>query len=434
MTGLALGRTGSTRRRASWSIADQGLSSLTNFALTIIVARSASVGEFGAFELTLSIYLFALGASRAISSEPLMVRHSDDSGPGVAQAAAQATGVAVVVAVVAAPVCVGVGTLLEEPSGHAVRALALCLPGLLLQDAWRFAFFAAGHPAKAAANDALWGISQLVIVGWLVQRQGSTIADFVLAWGASATLAAAVGAVQAGVVPRPLDMAHWLRRHRDLGPRFLGEFAVGLGSFQLSLWLIGFIGGLAVLGAIRAASVVLGPLRILLIAAPGAAIPELVRLRTGSVQRVTRTVTTISLALGLLIGAWGVGAWLLPASIGELVVGDSWEPARRVLLLITLSWSGLGLATGPMIGLRALAAARRSFRTRLLVAPALLFLPVIGVALGGLTGAGAGMAAVTCGSAVLWATQFRAELRHGVRPDAPAASDPQLAQPPAAPT
>lgn len=420
----ALERTGSGRRRTTWSITDQALSSLTNFALTIVVARSATVGAFGAFELTASIYLFFVGGARAVSAEPLMVRHSDDPADTVATAAGQSTGVALVVGLAAGAVCVAVGTLLDDPSRAAMQALGLCLPGLLLQDAWRYTFFAAGRPAKAAANDALWAVTQVVVLAWLLWTGDPSIAVFVLAWGGSATIAAAAGLLQSGVVPRPGDVRLWLRRHRDLAPRFLGEFGVGLGTAQLSLWLIGVLGGLAVLGAIRAATVLIGPFRILLIAAPGAAIPELVRMRNTSLPRFTRAVAVTSWALAGLIGVWGVGVYLLPESVGELILGDSWEPAREVLLLVTLSWSALGIATGALIGLRVLAAARQSFRARLVIAPAVLVTSVVSVQLGGLTGAATGLAAVSCGSAVVWTIQFRSALREASTGERPPADQP----------
>jgi len=374
------------------------------------VARSASAGGFGAFELTASIYLFFVGASRAVGAEPLMVRHSDDPEGVVAGAAVEATGVALVAGLVTGPVCLLVGALLDDPSGPAIQALGVCLPGLLLQDSWRYVFFAAGRPAKAAANDALWALCQLVLVGWLLWRGDPSIAAFVLAWGASATIAAAAGVVQARLVPRPLAVATWLRRHRDLAPRFLGEFGVGLGSAQLALWLIGVLGGLSILGAIRAATVLIGPFRILLIAAPGAAIPELVRIRNTSLRRFTRAVAVISTALVVSIGAWGTAVWFLPTSAGEAVLGDSWEAAHHVLPWVTLSWSALGLATGALIGLRVLAAARRSFRARLVIAPTVLVVAVVGVEAGGLEGAAAGLALASCGSAVVWLIQLRAAL------------------------
>ena len=63
-------------RRASWSFGDQALSSLTNFALAVVVARAVTAEEFGAFGLAFSAYLLVLGLVRAVTAEPLLVRAS----------------------------------------------------------------------------------------------------------------------------------------------------------------------------------------------------------------------------------------------------------------------------------------------------------------------------------------------------------------------
>ena len=97
----------------------------------------------------------------------------------------------------------------------------------------------------------------------------------------SALVGAVIGVVQAGILPRPTQVGIWWRDQRELAWRFLGEFTVGTGAAQLCIWLIGLVrpGGLKVLGALRGALVLIGPMRIFLAAAPAAAIPELVRLR-----------------------------------------------------------------------------------------------------------------------------------------------------------
>ena len=40
-------------------------------------------------------------------------------------------------------------------------ALGLTLPGLLLQDSWRYAFFALGRGSQALLNDTVWAVSML---------------------------------------------------------------------------------------------------------------------------------------------------------------------------------------------------------------------------------------------------------------------------------
>ncbi len=60
-----------------------------------------------------------------------------------------------------------------------------------MQDAWRFAFFAAGTGRKAFVNDLVWGVA--LVPGMVVAARVGSVAAFVLAWGASAAVAAAYG-------------------------------------------------------------------------------------------------------------------------------------------------------------------------------------------------------------------------------------------------
>ena len=48
-----------------WGVADQGMSSLTNFAVNIYIARELGAVEYGAFALRSSPTRFALNASAA---------------------------------------------------------------------------------------------------------------------------------------------------------------------------------------------------------------------------------------------------------------------------------------------------------------------------------------------------------------------------------
>ena len=49
-------------RRLSWGVADQAVSSLTNFAVNIYIARYLGAVQYGAFSLAYVTYGFALQA------------------------------------------------------------------------------------------------------------------------------------------------------------------------------------------------------------------------------------------------------------------------------------------------------------------------------------------------------------------------------------
>jgi hypothetical protein len=97
------------------------------------------------------------------------------------------------------------------------------LPGLTLQDSWRFAFFAAGRGASALVNDLVW-TSLLILALFLLHRSGDgSVVRCLLAFGGTASLAAVLGSLQAGVTPRPARVGAWLREHRQLSARYLVE-------------------------------------------------------------------------------------------------------------------------------------------------------------------------------------------------------------------
>src|SRR6266511_2221444 len=74
--GLFTGFVAEAGRKFSWGLADQVFSSLTNFALTFLVARSVGADEFGDFAIAFTIYLTAMGVTRAAITSPLSIRYS----------------------------------------------------------------------------------------------------------------------------------------------------------------------------------------------------------------------------------------------------------------------------------------------------------------------------------------------------------------------
>src|SRR5262245_15550550 len=117
--------------KSAWGLADQALSSATNVALTVVIAREVGAADLGAFGVAYAAYLILVGLSRAVCSEPLLVRH----GQGGAR---ESTGIALSCGVVAGVLLYGVALVLGGRAGSALVPLALFLPALLLKDAWRY--------------------------------------------------------------------------------------------------------------------------------------------------------------------------------------------------------------------------------------------------------------------------------------------------------
>src|ERR1700735_4120216 len=97
-------------KRLSWGVADQAVSSLTNFAVSIYVARVLGAAQLGAFSLAYVTYGFMLNASRGLATDPLLVRFSNTDLPRWRRAVADCTGTAACVGL-AAGVCAVIASL-----------------------------------------------------------------------------------------------------------------------------------------------------------------------------------------------------------------------------------------------------------------------------------------------------------------------------------
>jgi O-antigen/teichoic acid export membrane protein len=395
-------RPGSRRTRLSWGVGDQALSSLTNFGLGILVARTVTPVGFGAFSISFATYTLLLGATRAIASEPLVVRYSDSQRSTWRSGVESATGTAVVIGTLAGAVCIAAGAVTGGAFRSALVPLGLMLPGLLVQDTWRYAFFAQHRPAAAFFNDMVWTCFQAIAVAIVFLAGRPNVSWFVIAWGGAGALTACAGALQAGIVPRPREVMGWLRSQRDLAPRYLAEFGARNGAQTGIVYAAASLSGLAAAGALRAGQIVLGPPNILNMGLTGAAIPEAVRALRRSRRHLWRLTQLLSLAIALPALLWGAVVLALPDDVGRALLGASWEPAQAVLVPLTLALAASGALTGPTVGLRALADARRSLRARLITGMMSFGGGLVGTVIGGAPGAATGLAAGLWTGVVVW--------------------------------
>lgn len=404
---------GSTRRafagRLSWGLADQAASSISNFAVGIYVARSLGVTAFGVFSLAWVTYGVVLNVSRGLATDPLVVRFSGVSDTAWRGAVARSSGTALGVGTAIGAACVVAGLALGGQVGPAFACLGVMLPGLLLQDAWRYAFFAAGTGKKAFVNDVVWGVA-LVPAMVLAARAGS-VAAFVLAWGASATVAAGYGYVQSGILPRTAQARDWLREQRDLGYRYLVENVSLSGASQLRAYGLGAIVGVGAVGAVRGAELLLGPFLAVLMGLSLVTVAEAARVLRRAPDRLGRFCLLLGGGQAVAALCWGAALLLMPDRLGELVLGDVWHSAAQLIVPVTLGVAGAGLGTGAAAGLRALAAARRSLRCQLFASACYVAGGLGGAALAGTVGSAWGVATATLAASAVWWLQLRSALR-----------------------
>jgi O-antigen/teichoic acid export membrane protein len=406
--------------RVAWGMADQIMSSATNFLTGLFAARALGPSGFGYFSLLWTTYAVILTMSRGLATDPLTVRFSDGAADRrvLRDAIARSTGLAVAFGTLVAVLAVTGGALLGGNLGHGFMALGVVAPTLLLQDAWRYASLCSAAPRQALLNDTVWGIALVPAIILAAPHAGA--GGFVLAWGAAAAVAAAFGFVQWRIRPHVGGALGWLREHRDLSTRYVFENVSVSGTGQIIAFGLGGLAGIAAVGSMRGAQQLLGPFTVLLYGISFVVVPEGTRILRASPHRFR----TFCLGIGatLCTGALSLGVVLefVPARYGRMLLGQVWDPAHPLLLPCSFVLAAAGMSTGAGCGLRAMGAARRSLPTQLRSSAITVVGGLSGAALDGARGCCWGMAgAVAIGATLMW-RQFGLALREWDVPGSPA--------------
>lgn len=391
-------------RRLGWGVADQAVSSLTNVAVSLYVVHSIGAAQFGAFSLAYVTYGFALNASRGLSTDPLMVRFSAVSGRVWRRGVRSSTGMAIAVGLVTGIGALAAAALFRGIIGAAFLGLGLTLPGLMLQDSWRFSFFAAGRGGQAFLNDCIWGATLLPALVLLRVAHHADVFWFTFAWGATACIGAAAGVLQSGLLPRPARAGEWLARHRDLATRYLMEGILSSAVMQVRGYGTAVLLGLAAVGYVQASVTLVGPITILSLGMGLVTLPEGARILHRSPSRFPLFCWLVSGGLALAGLAWGVVLIVaVPRGLGHVAVGGIWRPTYPLLLPQTVYMVGGGIAAGAGTGLHALGAARRSLRVAIIGSVVASAFAVGGAAAYGAQGTIYGIAMGTWfGAALAW--------------------------------
>lgn len=399
--------------KVSWNVVDQGLSAASNFGLAIIVARSVSAAEFGAFAIAFMVYGIAVAAIKSAVGQPLQIHHSAAGWDRQRVEIGRAIGFVLPAAVCGSGIAVVIGLAVSGSAGSSILALAAVLPALLVQDTCRMAMFTIGKPSLATAIDAIWMLAQFALIGALVITGQPPVWLLILAWGASAGISALVGLALLGVRPAITQAKSWFLAERHLVRYLFPEYLLGLGAAQVGLVLVGVIAGASAVGSLRAAQVLLGPLGVLAAAVFQFAVPEMSARPHMSSRHRAMLGLGISAALGLVTVVYAATLLLMPDSFGNALFGDSWVGAAIVLLPMCLASLASSQANGPASVLYAMGRAQWTFRINLVKGPVTIVLLLAGAAASAAQGAAWALFAVELAVLPAWLIAFRKSLRIG---------------------
>ena len=392
------------------------MSSISNFAVSIYVVHELGAAQFGAFSLAYVTYGFALNASRGLSTEPLLVRFSQTDLATWRRATARCTGTATIVGLIGGACVLAVALLLAGLTRLAFMALGLTLPGLMLQDSWRYSFFALGRGGQAFLNDTIWAVALLPALVFLRLTRNENVFWFILAWGVTAAVAAAVGPAQARVIPRLTGIQQWLSRHRDLATRFAAENTTGGAAGQLRIYGLSFILGLTAVGIVQTTNTLMGPINILFLGMSLVAVPEGARVLRRSPERLPLFCLLMSIGEIAVALTWAIVLLItLPRGLGSWLLPSIWPQTYRLIIPQGLYYIGLAAGAGGGVGLHVLGDARRSLRVMISWSAVYVVCALVGAAVGGTVGTVRGGAIATWVSALIYWWALRASLRESAR-------------------
>lgn len=331
------------------SVADQGVAALTNILVLLAAARLSTVADFARFSAVYLVFTVLLGVSGAYTGQPLVLRRG--GGEETRSACRSAVAFTVLAAAALGALLAAVCFLVPGDTARALLTLGLVLPVVLGQDAVRYAFSTLQQPHLALLSDLLRLACVLGALG--AQVYGASPARLITVWGLSALPALLLSAalLHRSTAGAPLVLRPMLRRGH-LGQRFTVEFGVGNATSQLSVLGLGAVGNPLLVGALRGATTLFGPLNVLFTSATSFGPPLLGRITEE--RRRIRATAALAGALAATAGLWATVLALLPDSAGRQLLGDTWSVAAALLPATGSQYAAMAVGTCGMLALRML--------------------------------------------------------------------------------
>lgn len=331
------------------SVADQGVAALTNIMVLVVAARLSTVADFARFSAVYLVFSVLLGVSGAYTGQPLVLRRG--ASDGTRGACRSAVGFTLLASALVGGLLAAVCVMLPGETARALTTLGLVLPVVLAQDTARYAFATLHAQHVALAADTL---RLVCVLGALsVQPHGAPAARLVAVWGLSAlpALLLSVGVLHRRTAGTPVQLSPQLSKGH-LGRRFVVEFGVGNATSQLSVLGLGAVGNPLVVGALRGATTLFGPLNVLFTSATGFGPPLLGRLATDRLR--VRATAALAALLAVTAAGWATVLALLPGSVGRHLLGDTWPTAAALLPATGSQYAAMAVGTCGLLALRLL--------------------------------------------------------------------------------
>lgn len=391
-------------KRVGFALASNSMVSVASFLLSVSIARVSSIVVFSEFSLAMVSYLFITGLSKAAFTNTALSRPEDET--SYKRSLKRSSLVSLIA---------GAGLLIwSAVSGNVfLLVLSLSLPGMVALDFIRTYNSAAQKPLLSLVLSTLWTIATAIACVVSVVSHSSPILIFSI-WAIGGSICGFSGAIfsRVSLSPRwPKD-----RTESSAAVVFSADYLVGAGGAQLTTGLLGFIGDSRILGAIRGAGTLLGPINLISTTARSLLLPYLSRdhdHRSKQFQSaVAAAVVQISVFAPLLLLLQWIPEWL-----GTQLLGETWKIAAIAILPMSIDALFNAVMAPAIAGHRVAFAGSRSIIIRLLIGIPRPFVVLYCAYSWGVFGAAWAMAFIAIVSSIAWWVSYydlckKAELSH----------------------
>lgn len=350
------------------------MSSMSTSGIILLSPSLLSGSEFGSLSLAVMITMFASVAVNGLLGEVLLSSGKDHI---LSRSGEQADAAARLLSLLAAAFLILSGALLGVLGMGAVSTLlfncAIALPPILMLTYTRTAMLAVGKHGPAMIIDAVWLLAWLfaLLCLWFVAPSGSLNTTAVIAsWSIPAVVA--VGAVGGGRLRfRFRGSISWFRSSGRLGGSISGGNILYSTGAAAAVGFIASSVGLAQVGGLRFTQTVYGLGRVLYNAARLYYIP-----RYSSTAITMRPLVMLSALLALIPLCSFIFLTVALSYFPQIIDSDIRVAVQACLAPVGVASAAAAIAQGPLIGLRALRAARQLFFFRAFGGVLILGLPV----------------------------------------------------------
>ncbi len=364
---LAAGRLRALGVKSAWSLVDQGLTALTGFCVTFLLARWLAPEIYGAYAVAFAGYLFVSGLHNVIVLEPMSVigpsRHANRLGEYF-RAQVLVHGVLVGIFSVGV-VCVALIVRLVEPGSPLAGAIAgsgLALPFLLFLFLVRRMGYVKQRPFGAAIGSGTCLV--LTILGLYVLRRFDGVIPFsafllvgVASLGGSFAVLRqiGVGAIRkTSVADEPAAWTSVLRENWRYGRWMVGSTILYSISGQVQMFFAAGFLGLGAAGILRATMLPASAITQAVTAAGLLVLPGLSydfgRGLTGRMRQKAVIVSGSLCAAGICFAAI---LWMVAGRVEHLLFGGKYAAYAWLMPMLALIPAANGLTMGFSTALRA---------------------------------------------------------------------------------